>query len=202
MCRPKSWPCWLIPVDHSPWRSCNWHFGRGGHVFIFPNMYHDVSIQWFPEIGVPPVLIHFDGIFHEINHPAMALTQFQETPYCYQAGIPCRTLLHLWICLMPIHLHSHHWNPRSYGLGMGKALGKLDWRSSWSQFRNEAQMVQLYVARPQVGHELSVQVFKPMFAFPYRFQTIIETTKPGKLFCLVQHFWVLGGTNLLLSGNC
>ena len=26
-------------------------------------------IWWFPEIGVPPVLIHLHGIFHETNQP-------------------------------------------------------------------------------------------------------------------------------------
>ena len=30
----------------------------------------NLLIWRFPKIGVPPVLIHFSGIFHEINHPA------------------------------------------------------------------------------------------------------------------------------------
>ena len=34
-------------------------------------------LQWrFPEMGVPPVLIHFHRIFHEINHPTIGVPPF------------------------------------------------------------------------------------------------------------------------------
>ena len=28
-------------------------------------------IWWFPEMGVPPVILHFNGSFHEINRPLL-----------------------------------------------------------------------------------------------------------------------------------
>ena len=40
-----------------------------------------VKIWRFPEIGVPPVLIHFNGIFHEINHPAMGVPHGHGNPH-------------------------------------------------------------------------------------------------------------------------
>ena len=41
----------------------------------------DLIVWGFPEIGVPPVLIHFSGIFHEINHPAMGVPHLWKPPY-------------------------------------------------------------------------------------------------------------------------
>ena len=33
----------------------------------------------YPKIGVPPVIIHFSGIFHEMNHPAIGDLRLMET---------------------------------------------------------------------------------------------------------------------------
>ena len=33
-----------------------------------------------PEMEVPPVVIHFSRIFHEIKHPAIGVPPFQEDP--------------------------------------------------------------------------------------------------------------------------
>ena len=38
-----------------------------------------ITICWFLEMGVPPVIIHLNWIFHERNHPAMGVTPFMET---------------------------------------------------------------------------------------------------------------------------
>ena len=40
-----------------------------------------IRIWGFPKIGVPPVIIHFNGSFHEINHPAIGVPPFLETPH-------------------------------------------------------------------------------------------------------------------------
>ena len=53
------------------------------------NIFHHVSISRFSKIGVPPVLIHFSGIFPNKNHP------FEGTPLY---GNP-----HMYCCL------DHHW---------------------------------------------------------------------------------------------
>ena len=34
----------------------------------------------FQSMGVLPVIIHLNGIFHEINHPAIRVPPFMETP--------------------------------------------------------------------------------------------------------------------------
>ena len=59
-------------------------------------------IWWFPEIGVTPVIIHFNGIFPNKNHPATGVPPFMETPID-QASRPCsgQTLEYLkapWRC--------------------------------------------------------------------------------------------------------
>ena len=38
-------------------------------VFVYHKQGLQIYIWRFPEIGVPSVIIHFDAIFHEINHP-------------------------------------------------------------------------------------------------------------------------------------
>ena len=38
------------------------------------------SIWWCPEIGVPPVIIHFSRIVHEINHPAIGVPPWLWKP--------------------------------------------------------------------------------------------------------------------------
>ena len=44
------------------------------YIYIYLHVY--IYIWGFPEIGVPPVLIHFNGIVHEINHPAIGVPPF------------------------------------------------------------------------------------------------------------------------------
>ena len=41
-----------------------------------------VKYIWgFPEMVVPPVIIQFSGIFHEINQAELGDSPFMETPY-------------------------------------------------------------------------------------------------------------------------
>ena len=42
---------------------------------VNPRIHLSYQFIWgFPNIGVPPVLIHFSRVFHEINHPAIGGT--------------------------------------------------------------------------------------------------------------------------------
>jgi hypothetical protein len=63
---------WSIGIPSSwtnPKHTCGYTFGYGGF------------LKWrFPEMGVPLNHPFFLGMFHEINHPAMGLPPFMETP--------------------------------------------------------------------------------------------------------------------------
>ena len=41
---------------------------------------------WFPKIGIPPVIIHFSRIFHEINHPLWGNPKNWETSIFHETG--------------------------------------------------------------------------------------------------------------------
>ena len=41
---------------------------------------HIIKMIWrFPDMGVPPVIIHVHKIFHILNHPAIGVPPFMET---------------------------------------------------------------------------------------------------------------------------
>ena len=84
-CCSLSKPFFFFPgfihfADHQSWarrktprmwskKDC-WAPGPSGDKFARV-LSHDGQIWRFPEMGVPPVIIYWNGIFHEINHPAM-----------------------------------------------------------------------------------------------------------------------------------
>ena len=74
-------------------------------------------IWWFPKIRLPPVVMHFNGIFHEINH------QFGGTPIygnlhliidISQLLVATVKIYHSWNSYLKIYtFHKQYWN-RSY----------------------------------------------------------------------------------------
>jgi hypothetical protein len=51
----------------------------------FPTKKSPTIIWRFPEMGVPPVLIHFISGFSIINHPAIGIPPFMEPPISQQS---------------------------------------------------------------------------------------------------------------------
>ena len=50
-----------------------------------PVMFFGHHLWCFPEIGLPPVIIHFRWGFSTINHPAMGVPPFVEPPHLVPA---------------------------------------------------------------------------------------------------------------------
>ena len=64
-----------------------------------------IVIWWFPKIGMPPVVIHFHAIFHEINHPAIGYPIFGIPPSYGQSRCN-RETLHLSHGMLPQLVHA------------------------------------------------------------------------------------------------
>ena len=92
---PSLWPprfssrCWIFLFFHET--SClNFHIFRfpeiilgSSYVPITHGCYQIIkSIWWFPKGYPKSSSISNDGIFHDINHPAIGVPPFMETPIC------------------------------------------------------------------------------------------------------------------------
>ena len=91
-----------------PASSLAWFAGEStsNNSMIFPA----VGVSWV--IGVPPYHPLLDGIFHEINHPAMGVPHLWQPPICFYV-FPT-----FWNCLWGTsHVTRHGWRkttPRSF----------------------------------------------------------------------------------------
>ena len=84
------------------------------------------AIWRFPKIGVPLVIIHFRGIFHEINHPAIGGSPFISHHFLMKYHrYPIESLLMMLKSPFIIHLRSGFWNKSSSELGLPPAASHV-----------------------------------------------------------------------------
>ena len=85
------WPRMCSPRERfTEWVRCKWSSDPNFKILV-PRVYvwHCLAIWKFPQIEVPPVIIHFHGIFPNKNHPAIGVPPWRAGNFDEVANFLC-----------------------------------------------------------------------------------------------------------------